>query len=998
MFPSIPIKDTPILKPTPFTQLRPTTNNVYPMNHTPTPCNPMDLNSCSLTYGTGNPRELIHGDPGPRDSNIDYDRNRQMPVVTSRVLDQMHPEYRRYTIGQHFSNLSEFSKAALHIQAAVLKEKLYVPPPDPTHCIEPSLAFRSSRSRVSDRSSHRAPRPESNERGASLAALDPYRAKVASEMNKKIILGRDFLATSGIILDVAKGVSEGIVKPDPSNISSIEKFPTPHSVKCIQRFLGLCGFYRCYVKDFSLIAKPLTKLLRKNQSFLWLEKQQEAFNKLKYIMTHELILTLPDMDKEFVLSCDASGLGLGAVLQQEGEHGLRPIAFASRTLRPNETAFCISELECLSVVWATQKFMPFIECSHFKVETDHKALQSILDLKEPCGRLKRWAMRLASLNCTIIYRRGTQNLVADALSRAPIEEIDPPRETYVDSILPIHDEVRESLVFAPITTSDVSCSDHSCVRCEDKIVPAKTHKKTPSKTKPPNINTKVQQIPKTQTKSKSPSKFINTKQSPSERKRIQLLLSNVEEPLAFPKNSEDWAKAQRLDTNCMEIIRKLEQTPDNLSHYYLDAEQVLRRRNQNRASSITVPRHLRHSVLVMMHDHVLSGHLGVQKTLFRVKSRYSWPNLRQDVTEYVKGCLTCQRVKASNIGPYGFMDSRQQQGPGAAISCDLIGPLPKSPSGNEFALIVQDDFTRFPEIYPIRHATARAVVNGLLDYCCRYGFPGSARSDHGSQFAGRLWLETCARLGIKPRKTVVYRPQGNPTERINRTVKQCIKSYVDSHRDWDQHLSAIAFAIRSIPSDTTGFSPAALTFGRELSNPVDITEQPGVDEGAPTLRTTDQCSPEQYAQELTNRLQVALRIARDNCMCAKEIQSNAYNKGRRESPFQVGDTVLRSSHVLSDASKAICSSLVPRFEGPFVLKHQMGQNTFRLETPDGLPAGNRNIDQLRLLTEPPLWSKTDDDDQNPILPVSIAENVEITDVTSDSESVLIEQMFENQHT
>jgi hypothetical protein len=163
----------------------------------------------------------------------------------------------------------------------------------------------------------------------------------------------------------------------------------------------------------------------------------------------DIILTLPDLDKEFTISCDASYSGLGAVLQEQGDSGLRPIAFASRTLQPNEQKFCVTELECLSVVWAIQKFLPYIEYSHFTIETDHKDLQSIMDLKEPCGRVKRWAMRLASMNCTIIYRRGAQNLVADALSRDTIIDSTLPRETAVYMFLPVHHAESHIIKFVP---------------------------------------------------------------------------------------------------------------------------------------------------------------------------------------------------------------------------------------------------------------------------------------------------------------------------------------------------------------------------------------------------------------------------------------------------------------------------------------------------------------------------------------------------------------------
>jgi hypothetical protein len=120
-------------------------------------------------------------------------------------------------------------------------------------------------------------------------------------------------------------------------------------------------------------------------------------------------------------------------------------------------------------MWATQKFLPYMEFAHFTIKTDHNALQSILDLKEPCGRVKRWAMRLASMNCTITYRRGKQNLVAEALRRATIELLTSPRETIVDRILPAHDEESQVIMFEIPTEETKTSPEHQCNRCSEQV-------------------------------------------------------------------------------------------------------------------------------------------------------------------------------------------------------------------------------------------------------------------------------------------------------------------------------------------------------------------------------------------------------------------------------------------------------------------------------------------------------------------------------------------------
>jgi hypothetical protein len=142
-------------------------------------------------------------------------------------------------------------------------------------------------------------------------------------------------------------------------------------VKALQRFLGAVGFYSAYIICFSLLAAALTKLLRKAEKWVWGEKQEKAFQDIKDALLADTCLALPNMDQEFVILCDASTDGLGAVLAQQGDKGLRPIAFASRLLRGAEHNYCITELECLAVVFAVQKFLAYIEHTHVTLETDH---------------------------------------------------------------------------------------------------------------------------------------------------------------------------------------------------------------------------------------------------------------------------------------------------------------------------------------------------------------------------------------------------------------------------------------------------------------------------------------------------------------------------------------------------------------------------------------------------------------------------------------------------
>ncbi|GBB96358.1 hypothetical protein RclHR1_27350003 [Rhizophagus clarus] len=227
------------------------------------------------------------------------------------------------------------------------------------------------------------------------------------------------------------------LKPEEKKIEKIRNMERPRNVKEIRSFLGLCSYYRKFVKDFSRIAKPISNLVRKNVEFKWEEKQQEAFEELKKRLMEYPVLIQPDFNKKFILMTDASGEGLGAVLGQRDENGKeRVIAYASRSLTGAETNYAITDLECLAVVWAVQHFHKFLIERKFEIITDHAALKGLMNAKIPKGRRARWIMELQQYDCEMIHRSGKENKNADALSRMKYENSSKSNEKEVKVIKP----------------------------------------------------------------------------------------------------------------------------------------------------------------------------------------------------------------------------------------------------------------------------------------------------------------------------------------------------------------------------------------------------------------------------------------------------------------------------------------------------------------------------------------------------------------------------------
>ncbi|GJY90399.1 putative nucleotidyltransferase, ribonuclease H [Tanacetum coccineum] len=209
------------------------------------------------------------------------------------------------------------------------------------------------------------------------------------------------------------------VHVDPAKIEAIKNWAAPTTPTEVRQFLGLAGYYRRFIKEFSLISKPLTKLTQKNKPYVWGDDEEEAFQTLKLKLCSAPILSLPEGSEDFVVYCDASLKGFGAVLMQRE----KVIAYASRQLRKNEENYTTHDLELGAVVFALRLWRHYLYGTKCTVYTDHKSLQYILDQKELNMRQRRWIELLSDYDCVIRYHPGKANVVADALSRKDKEPI-----------------------------------------------------------------------------------------------------------------------------------------------------------------------------------------------------------------------------------------------------------------------------------------------------------------------------------------------------------------------------------------------------------------------------------------------------------------------------------------------------------------------------------------------------------------------------------------------
>ncbi|CAF1387559.1 unnamed protein product [Didymodactylos carnosus] len=646
------------------------------------------------------------------------------------------------------------------------------------------------------------------------------------------------------------------------------------------------------MKNYSTIAEPLQELTRGNglKPFVWTVACQKSFDELKNLLMSAPIVSYPRFDLPFILQSDASDYGLGAVLAQQikGEDGIERehvIGYASRTLSDVERRYSIPERECLAVVWACTHFRAYIEGVKVKVLTDHKALKWLQNTKDLSSRLARWAMRLAAHDLDIGHRPGVQNANADALSRYPLDE----------TKLEIGGQPAEEII--PISLFNINLSSSLSLlqeiknaQWEDKdLIPILNFLQNQSLSPNPGLHKKITALAQ-------------------KHRVIDGVLYRI-----YPSPINTHSNIQTRD--------EVEQRDDNIFHFSLQ---------KSRRELLVIPRSKIIDMLQMAHDHGMSAHLGRRKTTHRLASRVTWPGMRQDIANYVRACKLCQQFKPENKKPAGLMQPNLVLQPWTVVGIDITGPLPKTRRGNTYILVVIDYFTKWVELFPLSSTKAKIIAQIFTDeVICRYGLPLKIISDNGAQFVSNVFKSVCDILQIKHRKTSLYHPQTNLSERVNRSIKPILAAYsFEDQRTWDIKLQQIAFAFRTIPSESTEETPAFLNFGRHPRQPLDLL----INRPISTLEDTPTAQQiTQYRKQLLSTLLPAYSIVREMLEIAHKTQTETYNNRRRPLSFEEGDLVWMTAISGITMGKWRGKKLAPRNEGPFRITQKLSPLTYYLQ-------------------------------------------------------------------
>jgi len=242
-----------------------------------------------------------------------------------------------------------------------------------------------------------------------------------------------------------------------------------------------------------------------------------------------------------------------------------------------------------------------------------------------------------------------------------------------------------------------------------------------------------------------------------------------------------------------------------------------------------IPEQMRNDIMYLHHDDILGSHFRRNKTLDKIRSRYWWPHMRQDIEKWVQTCQDCQRRKGPKETKIGFLKPIPVGRPFETIAFDVMGPLPKTKHGNQYIFVVMDMSTKWAEAFALPDQKANTVAKVLVEQIiCHFGAPKKFLSDKGTNFTSKLVHEICLLLGINQTTTTAYHPQCDGlVERFNRTLAERLSFFVNrEHDNWELFIPYALFAYRTAKQESTGFTPAFLLFYRELNLPSEVMIKP----------------------------------------------------------------------------------------------------------------------------------------------------------------------------
>ena len=638
----------------------------------------------------------------------------------------------------------------------------------------------------------------------------------------KCVLGKQSIEFLGYHVDQT-GIS-----PLPDRVIAIKATKPPTTIKELQRFLGMVGYYRRFIPNAAAHLYHLFESLKgpkssKPKTLNWTPDCQASFESTKNALADATLLFHPRPEAQLAITTDASNVAIGGVLEQRGPMGWEPLAFYSSKLEPNQQQWPPYDRELLAAFKATRHFKSFVEGHTFTLYTDHQSLVPSIHKKTDPQTLRQTYQLacIAEFTTDVRYVEGKANLVADALSR--------PNEDLPDiSAIPSLAYSPDKADFPPLGTStSMPGTSSTTSRTGSAAVPTASQVDAPTTSSIRNAQTEsstaasgTQAAPRPEMNPADPSasaahRAASAAKSEAAASDLNSIIAAVGD---LGINWEEIASQTPLDPE-FRRIRNDQRSGMNFKKIDIGTRQLIVDIS-NGLPRPFIPQASRRRIFDVFHG---LGHPGVARTRQIICSKVVWPSIRSDVSKWSRECLHCQQAKVTKnvvppIGDFSVPSRRFEH-----VNIDLV-TLPVS-NGFRYVLTAVDRFTRWPVAVPIVDSTTQSVVDAIAHgWIQQFGVPTTITSDRGAQFQSAIFQQLARIWGIKHVMTAPYHPEANGlVERFHRRLKEALIALgSEAPHEWFWKLPMAMLSIRTTLKPDIGASPADLVYGEGLAVPGEL--------------------------------------------------------------------------------------------------------------------------------------------------------------------------------
>eukprot|EP01129_Flabellula_baltica_P008171 TRINITY_DN3225_c0_g1_i2.p1 TRINITY_DN3225_c0_g1~~TRINITY_DN3225_c0_g1_i2.p1 ORF type:complete len:755 (+),score=86.77 TRINITY_DN3225_c0_g1_i2:501-2765(+) len=621
----------------------------------------------------------------------------------------------------------------------------------------------------------------------------------------------------------------------------------PTDLKVLRSFLGLASYFRTYIKDFARITAPMYELLKAEVKWEWTDECDRAFAEIKDVLiSPECMLYLPDFDELFYVDSDWSPVGIGAVLYQIQEDTRRPVCYFSRKLHGAELNYSAYAGECLALLEAVRKFRVYIWGAKFVVRTDHDTLKWMKSMSLKNTKYGRWILELQEYDFDIEHIKGTNNQIADFLSRGFKVSQDGPDVHMIQRVL------SRNVLF------------------------------------------------------------------------VDLL------------SRKDIAAAQRRDEEMSEIIKLLENGNilddqfDKYNAYFLESDGLLCEswlkpgKTAQIFHRIVLPTKFRLDVFRYFHDDaVTGGHLGKEKTMSKIRKRFTWTGMFKDVDYWIDTCVDCLKRNSKRKNKHRLIPIKSTER-FEILAIDVLSGLGTTTNGNNCIIVITEYVSKMVFAFAAPNHRAETIAAFIVKrIVCVFGAPRMLISDQGKEFCGTVANCMYDILNIRKIRTSAYHPQSDGlVERFNATIVNMLSKYVNGYLDdWDLYLDFVVASYNWADHSATGESPFFLTFGREPLTSLDAMLKRG--------KKTKVNPVEKAKKDIHKFLETGLSAAIEKNDLYKRKRFQKFEDEDVPYDFNPGDLVMLRAYLSGTAKK-----LKKKWTGPYRIIEVLEKNA-RLETIEG---------------------------------------------------------------